>query len=66
MQNKINITLEINGVAHSVQGLSDGSSAVELIDAFKRLLIGATFSPSILDDGYGHYEYIENGKENKK
>ena len=58
----VKISLTMHGVTHTVDGMPWDSDAEELIDAFKRLLIGATFSPSILDDEYGHYEYIEDNK----
>lgn len=56
----IKISLTMHGVTHTVDGLNWDSSAEDLVDAFKRLLVGATFPPTILDDEDGHYEYVHN------
>ena len=58
----VTITLTMHGIKHTVEGLDWDSSADDLVDAFKRLLIGATFPPSILDDECGHYEYVDDTK----
>ena len=54
----VTITLTMHGVTHTVEGLDWDSSADDLIDAFKRLLVGAAFPPSILNDEDGGYEYV--------
>lgn len=60
----ITITLKMHGVTHTVEGLDWDCSAEDLVDAFKRLLIGATFPPTVLNDEWGHYEYVDDTKIN--
>lgn len=57
------IVLEMHGHTYSVDGLPWDADADELINAFKRLLVSATFPATILNDEYGHYEWVENKPE---
>lgn len=56
----VNIVLEMHGIKYSVEGLPWDSGADELFDAFKRLMVCATFSPTILNEDGGHYEYVSD------
>lgn len=55
----VKLTLEMHGIKHTMEGLDWDSSGEDLLDAFKRLLVGAGFSPSIMGDEFGRYEYVE-------
>ena len=58
--NPVSIVLEMHGEKYSIEGMPWDSGADELLDAFKRLMVCATFSPTILNDECGHYEYVSD------
>lgn len=54
------ITLEIHGCTYSTQQDGHDYTADELKEVFSRLLVSATFPPSVIEDGEGSWEYKYN------
>lgn len=55
------ITLELDKNKYTVESDSNDYTADELKEMFSRLLVQATYPPSVIDlqEG-GHYEYVED------
>ncbi len=53
------ITLELYDTRYTVENDQNGQNAAELKDIFSRILVAASFPPSVieLEDG-GRYEYV--------
>lgn len=58
-QKKLRITLEMHGEKYVYEDWSDDQNATDLLDAFKRLMVAATYPPSILSDDEGTWEWHE-------
>lgn len=56
----VKITLEMHGREHSISGLEWDIDSKELLNAFKRLMVLAGFSPYVLDDEDGHWEWVND------
>lgn len=54
------ITLEIHGNKYTAETSFSDNNANELLDMFKRLMVQATYPPSILSDEEGSWEWHEN------
>ena len=54
------VTLEIHGEKYVAELRHTDQNANELLDVFKRLMVVATFPPSILSDDEGRWEWVEN------
>ena len=54
------ITLEIHGCIYTVEQCGNDYTADELKEVFSRLLVSATFPPSVIEDGEGSWEYKLN------
>ena len=57
---KTKITLELHGEKFTVETNHWDYNADELLDMFKRLMVCATYPPSILSDEEGSWEWHEN------
>ena len=53
------ITLEIHGSKYTAETPFSDNNADELLDIFKRLMVQATYPPSILSDEEGDWEWHE-------
>lgn len=58
----VRIELEMGGVTYKVENLPWDIDGDELLDEFKRLTVAAGFSPTMLDDEEGHWEWIRHEK----
>ena len=54
------ITLEMHGITHTVENLPWDSDAQTLKKAFECLMVGAGFSPNVIEYEDGHYEWVED------
>ena len=54
------ITLELHGCKYIVEETGDDFNAQEMKEIFSRLMVAATFPPSVIEDGEGHWEYKED------
>ena len=59
------ISLTLHGQTYTVENLDWDIDGEELLDEFKGLMVASGFSPSIMNDEWGGWEYKEydNGKE---
>lgn len=57
---KTKITLELHGEKYTVETNHWDYNADELLDMFKRLMVCATYPPSILSDEEGSWEWHDN------
>ena len=57
------MTLCVNGKKYTAEGLDWDITAEDLLDNFKRLLVAAGYSPKVLNDEDGGYEYIRYDDE---
>lgn len=62
-QKRLRITLESHGEKHTFESWQDDYTAKELIEAFKHLMVAATYPPSILSDEEGAWEWHEKQSE---
>lgn len=65
MVEPVNITLEAGGVTYSVKGLAWDIDGDSLVKQFKQLLVAAGFSPRMLNDEYGGWEWAEYDRDVK-
>lgn len=63
---KLRITLESHGEKYVFESWSDDYNAGELLDIFKRMMVAATYSPSILSAEDGRWEWISRGSSEVK
>ena len=55
------LTLELYDTKYTVETDHDDYCADELKEIFSRMLVAATFPPSVIEDkDGGHYEYLED------
>ena len=54
------IEIEMGGVTYKAENLPWDIDGDELFDEFKRLMVAAGFSPKVLDDEDGHWEWIRH------
>ena len=52
----------MGGVTYKIENLPWDIDGDELLDEFKHLMVAAGFSPTMLDDEEGHWEWIRNEK----
>ena len=57
------ITLCVNGQKYTAEGLDWDSTAEDLLDGFKRLLVAAGYPATVLNDENGGYEYVRYDEE---
>ena len=58
----VRIELELGGVTYKAENLPWDIDGDELLSEFKRLTVAAGFSPRMLDDEDGHWEWVRNEK----
>ena len=51
------ISLELHGRRYSIEGLPWDIGGDELVQTFRGLLVAAGFSPAMLDDEFGYWEW---------
>lgn len=56
------ITLEFQGERYTVEMPLQDYIANDLKAAFSRLLVAATFPPSVIDEAGGHWEWVDDAE----